>query len=77
MLLIPDLIGFWLTGAGRAERTNASTTGLLDVRTGEWDDELMARLGLPRQVFRPLVDPGSRIGALLPDVGERIGARRR
>ena len=31
MLLIPDLIGYWLTGVARAERTNASTTGLLNV----------------------------------------------
>ena len=55
MLLIPDLIGYWLTGEMRTERTNASTTGLLDVRTGEWDADLMARLGL-----RPIAVPGSR-----------------
>src|SRR5690606_25881111 len=36
-LLIPDLIAYLLTGRQVAERTNASTTGLLDVRTSEWD----------------------------------------
>ena len=30
MLLIPDLVGYWLTGGVAAEETNASTTGLLD-----------------------------------------------
>ena len=50
-LLIPDLVAFLLTGARVAERTNASTTGLVDVRTGEWDLELAARLGIPASVL--------------------------
>ncbi|PVG81949.1 rhamnulokinase [Nocardioides gansuensis] len=74
LLLVPDLLGHWLTGAEVTERTNASTTGLLDVRTGEWDDELVARLGLPRGVLSDLVDPGDTIGALSPDVASAVGA---
>jgi rhamnulokinase len=74
MLLIPDLINFWLTGERRAERTNASTTGLVNVGTGEWDEALIRRLGFPRGIFPELVTPGSRIGALLPDVAARLGA---
>jgi len=77
MLLIPDLITFWLTGSQVAERTNASTTGLLGVRTGEWDDALIARLGLPRSLFATLIDAGSRIGPLLPAVANDIGATAR
>ena len=42
MLLLPDLLGYWLTGEIGAERTNASTTGLLDVTTGEWSSDLAA-----------------------------------
>lgn len=64
LLLIPDLLAFWLTGEMVAERTNASTTGLLDVRTGEWDYELVDKLGLPRRVFGRLVDPGDVIGTV-------------
>ena len=75
-LLIPDLIAFWMTGRRVAERTNASTTGLLGVNTGEWDDELIERLSLPRRVFPELVDPGVTIGQLLPESAERIGAGR-
>lgn len=72
-LLIPDLIAYWLTGEQLAERTNASTTGLLSVETGEWDWALIDDLGLPRGVFPPLIDAGSRIGAVTPSVARRIG----
>jgi rhamnulokinase len=66
-LLIPDLIGYWLTGVARAERTNASTTGLL--KDGEWDDELAAALGIPRRLLPPLISPGETLGALRPELG--------
>ena len=74
LLLVPDLIGYWLTGEMVTERTNASTTGLLDARTREWDDELIARVGLERSLFPDLVDPGDPIGKVSAHVGERIGA---
>ena len=74
VLLVPDLLASWLTGTEVAERTNSSTTGLLDVRTGGWDDELIAVLGLPRGLFADLVDPGTTIGTVLPEVGEAVGA---
>ncbi|MEN0022838.1 MAG: rhamnulokinase family protein [Microbacterium sp.] len=73
-LLVPDLIAFLLTGVAVAERTNASTTGLLGVTTGEWDAELADRLGIPSRVLPPLVDPGTVIGALRPELAQRIGA---
>jgi rhamnulokinase len=73
-LLIPDLIAFLLTGKQVAERTNASTTGLLDVRTSAWDIGLAERLDIPPAVLPPLVDPGTVIGTLRPEIAERIGA---
>ena len=75
ILLIPDLIGYWLTGVRVAERTNASTTGLLDPRTGEWNNALLGRLGYPRHLFPGLVSAGTEIGTLLPRVAEEIGQR--
>lgn len=72
-LLIPDLIAFRLTDSQVAERTNASTTGLLGVRTAEWDLELAERLGIPAHVLPELVDPGTVIGRLRPEIAERIG----
>ncbi len=74
MLMIPDLLGFWLTGEQVAERTNASTTGLLDISSGSWNATLIDKLSLPRSLFPSLVDPGSRIGSLRDDVAAEVDA---
>jgi rhamnulokinase len=75
-LLIPDLLGYWLTGRSVAERTNASTTGLLGVETGEWDFALAERLGIPQHLFRSLVDSGTEIGGLAASAVRGVGATR-
>lgn len=67
-LLIPDLFGYWLTGEMGTELTNASTTGLLDVRRREWSAEVHDRLDLPR-LFPPIRQPGTLLGRVLPAVG--------
>ena len=60
--LVPDLLAYWLSGELANERTNASTTGLLDARTGEWAYELIERVGLPARPFGALVEPGVCLG---------------
>jgi rhamnulokinase len=65
MLLIPDLLSYWLTGEVGAEVTNASTTGLYDVNRRAWADGLIAQLALPVEIFPPLRAPGSPAGRLL------------
>jgi rhamnulokinase len=75
-LLVPDLLGYWLTGRSVAERTNASTTGLLGVETGEWDFALAERLGIPREIFRSLVDAGTEIGGLAASAVRGVGSTR-
>jgi len=75
MLLLPDLLGFWLTGNQVAERTNASTTGLLDITNGAWNTTLIDKVSLPRSLFSSLVDPGSRIGSLRDEVAREVGAQ--
>ena len=78
-LLIPDLIGYWLTGQKVAEATNASTTGLLRVdpaansADAAWNDELIERLGFPRGLFPRLVTPGTTIGPMLPEIADTVG----
>ncbi|RKR91053.1 rhamnulokinase [Micromonospora pisi] len=74
MLLVPDLLSYWLTGVAGSEVTNASTTQLLDVRTREWSTELIAQAGLPARIFGPLRRPGDAAGDLLPEIGTAIGA---
>lgn len=72
-LLIPDFIAYRLTGERRTESTNASTTGLLDAATGTWAKEFFGPLGLPPDLFPPLIEPGEAIGTLLPDIASRTG----
>ncbi|SEF12202.1 rhamnulokinase [Jiangella alba] len=72
-LLMPDLLTSWLTGVRGTEVTNASTTGLLDVRSGEWAAPLFDALGLRRDLFAPLRRPGDVVGPLLPDVLDDTG----
>jgi rhamnulokinase len=73
MLMIPDLISYWLTGQAGAEMTNASTTQLYDVSEQAWSLPLISRLGLPAELFPPLRSPGDDAGVLLPHVLEDIG----
>jgi len=75
-LLMPDLLGFWLTGRSVAERTNASTTGLLGVESGEWDFALAERVGIPREIFRTLVDAGTELGGLAASAVRGVGSTR-
>ncbi|WP_237568128.1 rhamnulokinase [Mycolicibacterium lacusdiani] len=71
-LLVPDLIGYWLTGEMSTERTNASTTGLLGI-DGQWDADLESMLGLPVGLFPRLSEPGAELGPVLRDLAERAG----
>ena len=71
-LLIPDLIAFRLTGARRTEATNASTTGLFDAVAGEWATEFFTALGLRKNLFPPLIQPGETVGTLLPKVAAAV-----
>src|SRR6476659_2755917 len=73
MLLIPDLLGYWLSGVRVAEVTNASTTGLLDVRSRTWDTDLIESLSIPASLFAPLRAPGDVIGPLRDDVRRETG----
>jgi len=72
LLLIPDLLGYWLTGEIGAERTNASTTGLYDVRSRQWATDLAARVGVPGGLLPPLRDPGSVLGPVLASVSPAL-----
>ena len=69
MLLIPDLLAYWLTGTSGAEITNASTTSLLDVRTQAWATQVIEKAGLPPRIFPPLRRPGEIIGPVIEPNG--------
>ncbi|MFG2140200.1 rhamnulokinase family protein [Streptomyces sp. NPDC048650] len=67
LLMIPDLLSYWLTGEAGTELTNASTTQLIDPRTGDWARSVAAPLGIDLDLFAPLRRPGDPAGQLLPD----------
>ena len=73
MLLMPDLVGYWLTGVAVAERTNASTTGLLDPATRDWAWDVIDRLDFRRDLFVGLRDAGEVLGPVSPDVAAEDG----
>ena len=57
--LLPDLLSYWLTGELRTEMTNASTTGLLDVRTHEWSPTILDLLHIPESLLPSIEPPGT------------------
>lgn len=61
-LMVPDLFNFWLSGEKVTERTNASTTGLLDPVTKTWHAELIQTLGLQQRLFADVVSEGTTLG---------------
>jgi rhamnulokinase len=73
LLMIPDLLAFWLTGQAGAEMTNASTTQLYDVRAQAWATSIMTRVGIRPGIFPPLRRPGDTIGDLLPRISTEAG----
>ena len=68
LLTIPDLFNYWLTGNAACEFTNATTTQMVDPLNRTWAAGLMQRLELPVHLPAPIVEPGSILGTLLPDV---------
>ncbi len=72
-LLIPDLFNFWLCGSQRTERTNASTTGLLNPNTKQWDSGLIEKLGLQQRLLAEVVSEGTYLGCITPEVQRLTG----
>ncbi|MBV8267260.1 MAG: rhamnulokinase [Planctomycetaceae bacterium] len=73
LLMMPDLFAWLLTGRRVGERTDASTTQLLDPRSGTWSDALCRGLDLPREVLPELIEPGTEIGPMLRSVADEVG----
>ncbi|MEM7536748.1 MAG: rhamnulokinase family protein [Chloroflexota bacterium] len=73
LLMIPDLINFWLTGTKGVEYTNASTTQMLHAQERRWATELIQPLNLPEHIFPNIIEPGSNLGPILPAVMAETG----
>jgi rhamnulokinase len=72
VVMIPDLIGYFLTGELATERTNASSTGLINALSRDWDFDLAAKLGIDLNKFPKLADSGAELGKLTGDFGQAL-----
>lgn len=73
MLMLPDYLNFLLTGEKRQEYTNATSTGLVNAQTHEWDCGIIEKLGLPKKLFGGLSQPQTTVGKLRSEIAEEIG----
>lgn len=73
LLMIPDYLGYLLTGVVSQEYTNATTGAIVNLDSGEFDTGLAKTLGIPEKLFGRLAMPGERVGGLLPEIRERVG----
>lgn len=73
MLFMPDLFAYMLTGKMCAEYSIASTSQLIDLKTGEWSKEILEAFGIKESIFAPIVKPGTVLGTLTPEICEECG----
>ncbi len=73
MVFMPDLFHYWLSGKLSVEATVASTSQMVDCKTGTWATRLLAKLGLPLDLFPPITQPGVELGLLLPHLASATG----
>lgn len=69
-LMIPDIFHWLMTGEKTNEFSNATTTQMLDPRTGKWASELLSKFSIPEKLFRDTTAPGTDIGALQSRVAD-------
>ena len=75
LLMIPDLFNYWLSGRRACERTNASTSQMFAYHGRSWAEEMLADLGIPAHFLPPVVEPGTVLGGIQPDVMREVGLR--
>lgn len=73
LLLTPDLLGYFLTGAKGTEYTIATTTQLYNPTTMDWDWETIRQLGIPEHIFTPVEKTGTIRGYLRKELCDEIG----
>jgi rhamnulokinase len=72
-LMIPEYLMYKLTGVKKKEFTEASTTGLVNAGTLEFDEEIFHTLGLPKTLIKKVDQPGDAVGSLSPEVAKEVG----
>jgi len=73
VLMMPEYLRWKLCGVKAREYTNATTMGMVNAGTGEFDMELVEALGLPKHLFPKLSQPGTLLGDLRPEIRQAVG----
>ena len=73
LLMMPDLLGYFLTGEMKSEYTNVTTSMLYNPTTKDWDWESIRALGLPEHIFTEIDRAGNLRGKLRPELAEELG----
>ncbi|MGB8453743.1 MAG: rhamnulokinase family protein [Anaerocolumna sp.] len=76
LLMTPDLFNYMLTGEKTAEYSIASTTQLMDAKKGIWSEKVIKTLGIPENIFAPIVASGTKIGVLSDEICEELGVKK-
>ena len=76
-LMIPEYLLWKLCGVKAREYTNATSTGLVNAQTKEYDPEILQALGLPEAMFPKLTAPGTVLGSLKADIAAEVGGQTR
>lgn len=73
LLMMPEYLLWKLCGVKAREHTNATTMGMVSAKNGEYDREIIERLGYPFHLFPMLSQPGTVLGILRPEIAEAVG----
>lgn len=75
LLLLPDLLGYFLTGKKVSEYSNAATTMILDVETSQWNLDIIRQLELPDDIFPSVIMAGEYVYSLQQSVRKELNVR--
>ena len=73
MLFVPEYLTYRLSGEMVGEYTIATTGQLINLKTKDWDEEILEKLGYPRHLFGKMVPPGTKVGNLTREIAARVG----
>ena len=74
-LMLPCYFSYKLTGIKSHEYTNETTGALINATTGNFDTDLLSKIGLPTKLFNKIEKPGKILGTLLPEIAKEVGGQ--
>ena len=76
LLFMGDLFSYHLCGQAYAEYTLASTSQMMDMRTGQWSQAVLTKLAIPRDILPDVVPAGTVVGKLSKEIAKELGCGR-